>query len=71
MFKTKKIQVLTQHRLIIKNKVMQIIMIMLYIAGMMEFPDVQYNPQGYLFLASEQSSQVVKDNYEIQWYILS
>lgn len=30
-------------------------------------PDVQFHPQGYLFLASERSTEIMKENYETQW----
>jgi len=34
-------------------------------------PDVQFNHQGYLFLAGPDGAQTLKENHDLQWFVAS
>ena len=39
---------------------------LLFVLSEKELPDIQFNPQGYLFLATEKGSESLMKNHETQ-----
>ncbi len=38
---------------------------LLHVEGM-DFPDINFQPHGYLYLASEQGAEILQDNFQTQ-----